>query len=427
MVDWVDRSWVDRSWVGWADGDPPDEIPIVLVVGEKPSVARSFERAMRDQPFLHFDRVRWVFTSTRGHVLDIEFEGSLPGGVGRQAELFTNQVVSYSIDGHRRRDLRRRGDDLRRDDVEHTIREQGRNADFVVLCLDNDLEGERIAEEVESILMEVDVMRPPRFRSEGTLMEQLWRCRFSSLDQDSLQRAMAFPPSGTLQQINRHFAEAVGVRRELDLRLGFAFSRAVKHLVWDFLRDANADDGRLILRLCQGLNEEDQRAHDPGVWPVLSYGPCQIPTLGFVERSTVDTSAFQPKPFWKVRVSCRAGSQELEAWSEEFRQEDAAHSQAKQLGSISAGLRPATVLRTPSSGCKKPVALNTTRMLQLASECLGLSPSEALDLAETLYLAEFITYPRSETTAYDCETDLEAVVRSCEGWQHGAPVVRRFA
>lgn len=447
------RPWTPEGSETSEDGY--DDIPRVVVVGEKPRVATSFRKALRYESFLGMD-VHWVFTSTRGHVLDLEFKGHLPGWdrwsrryqVTEQAELFDRPVIEYSIDQRRDEELRRWGSSLQRELIERSLEVHCQDADFVVLCLDNDLEGEAISEEVESIVERL--MQPPRFGFD----RQIWRCKFSSLDESSLQSAMALPPSGTLQEINRDFVMAVKVRRELDLRLGFAFSRAVKHIVWNYLQNRMDNHDSLtvqkILRLCQLLEEspedqsgDDDQVHDPSRWPVLSYGPCQLPTLGFVVKNDVDISAFLPQQSWKVRVRCTAGSDELEAWSDPFLQKRDALAEAECLrasttepgAQVGGGEEPApraesgqlphgrlwtrrpkraecavVVEKRIRADSKKPVALNTPRMLELASDCLGLSPARSLDLAEELYLSGLITYPRSETTAYDPDTDLEAIV-----------------
>jgi hypothetical protein len=75
----------------------------------------------------------------------------------------------------------------------------------------------------------------------------------------------------------------------------------------------------------------------------------------------------------------------------------------------------------------KPKALNTPTMLRLASDCLGFNPVQTLDAAEELYLAEVISYPRSESDAYDPEEDLEAVVQSLRHDPLASKATRAYA
>lgn len=58
----------------------------------------------------------------------------------------------------------------------------------------------------------------------------------------------------------------------------------------------------------------------------------------------------------------------------------------------------------------RPQGLDTVTMLKNASQHLGIGPKEAMAKAETLYLKGFITYPRTESTAYPRSFDHKAVL-----------------
>jgi DNA topoisomerase III len=51
-------------------------------------------------------------------------------------------------------------------------------------------------------------------------------------------------------------------------------------------------------------------------------------------------------------------------------------------------------------------------MLKAASSALGIGAHEAMRLAEALYLAGYLSYPRTESTAYPPGTDLGAPLRA---------------
>lgn len=202
-------------WAEWTGPsvESQSSIPRVLVVAEKPTIAKRLQNAMQECGFLGFARVQWIFASTYGHITDVCFRGSLPTvqdgldhyAVQQQASLFFQPLETF----HKSRQWTKSFGYS----VEETIAWEGTGVDFVVLALDNDFEGESIADEVECILS--GHLAEPRF----DIQHQIWRCRFSSLDQDSLQRSMNLPPKGTLGTINSDFVASVRVRRELDLRL----------------------------------------------------------------------------------------------------------------------------------------------------------------------------------------------------------------
>ena len=67
---------------------------------------------------------------------------------------------------------------------------------------------------------------------------------------------------------------AVRTRQEVDLRLGAAFTRLQ------------------TLGLQQKFEAE-----------LMSFGPCQLPTLGFIVRRFELISSFQPEPFWTIKMA----------------------------------------------------------------------------------------------------------------------------
>ena len=48
----------------------------------------------------------------------------------------------------------------------------------------------------------------------------------------------------------------------------------------------------------------------------------------------------------------------------------------------------------------RPQAMNTISLLKLASSALGIGPQATMRAAEHLYLSGFVSYPRTESTAY---------------------------
>lgn len=60
-----------------------------------------------------------------------------------------------------------------------------------------------------------------------------------------------------------------------------------------------------------------------------------------------------------------------------------------------------------TAGCRKrPLPMNTVEMLKLASKVLGMGPKECTVYAERLYLKGYISYPRTESSAYPEHYDI---------------------
>ena len=84
----------------------------------------------------------------------------------------------------------------------------------------------------------------------------------------------------SLGKINEFHVQAVQARSEHDLRVGAAFTRFQ------------------TLRLQKNFDEFANGNHG-----VVSYGPCQFPTLGFVVERWARIETFRPEDFWYIDMS----------------------------------------------------------------------------------------------------------------------------
>jgi DNA topoisomerase III len=345
----------------------------LLLVAEKPSIASSIARILNPHsstapppsrgttPIHEFNatfRSHECFfrvTSVTGHVKKLDFA---PGFENRAdvdpASLFQAPTRKMASDS--------------KSHMQSHLRRCAHGMDFLVLWLDCDREGENICFEV----MEAVQGAMNRHHS----AHQIYRARFSSITPGDIHQAM-----NNLDVPHAEQALAVEARMELDLRMGVAFTRFQSRLF-------QSKYGNLKSRL-------------------ISFGPCQTPTLQFCVERHDQIETFVPETYWVVSVSTPNFPLE---WARK-RVFD------KDVGMYFYRLvsqRNSAVITSVTSRRKlkpRPTPLNTVELLKVASKQLGIGPGDTMHIAESLYIQGYISYPRTETTAYPARFDFEYIMR----------------
>lgn len=352
--------------------------PVVLCVAEKPSLALSIAKFLSDgnhhtrrggQEVHEFSRnfkgrsCHFKVTAVIGHVLTIDFPSKFQSWDLDPTILFDAPVQKKEATPKAR--------------VVQHLEQEAKGASHLVLWLDCDREGENICFEVMDAC--IPFMRPPPGAKHDAFVH---RAKFSAVTKESIENAMA-----TLGSPNRNEALAVDARQELDLKIGVAFTR-------------------FQTRFFQGKYGNLDAS-------VISYGPCQTPTLNFTVARHLEIVRHTPESFWSLEVEARApalGRNLSLAWErgrvfdadvgEMFRRlvSDAKHAKVEQVSE-------------KEERRVRPGGLNTVEMLKAASAGLGMGAHHAMQVAERLYIQGYISYPRTESTAYPQGFDLKGTLR----------------
>jgi len=200
-------------------------------------------------------------------------------------------------------------------------------------------------------------------------------------------------------------AEAVRVRQEIDLRIGASFTRFQTLTFRDIL-------------LGFGQVQPTQ---------IISYGPCQFPTLGFIVDRYKQLRDFVPEEFWSVNLKYQAkgkpikgkGKEDGEATTRgdtiEF--EWARHRVYDKLACVilfekcqDGGKAKVTDVVKAKKFRGRPNPLNTIEAQKLISRKLRIASAQAMDIMEKLYQRGILSYPRTETNCFNPTINLRAIV-----------------
>ncbi|KAE8634723.1 hypothetical protein XENTR_v10002414 [Xenopus tropicalis] len=352
----------------------------VLMVAEKPSLAQSIakilsrgsassRKGLNGACSVHEytgsfmgQTVRFKMTSVCGHVMSLDFIGKYNNwDKVDPAELFSKAPTEKKEANPKLSMVK-------------FLQVEGRGCDYVVLWLDCDKEGENICFEV------LDAIHPVMNRAHGG-ERTVYRAKFSSITDTDILNAM-----NRLGEPNKNEALSVDARQELDLRIGCAFTRfQTKYFQGKY---GNLDSS------------------------LISFGPCQTPTLGFCVERHDKIQSFKPETYWVLQVKVSRGQENplILDW-DRVRVFD--REIAQMFINITKTAKEAQVesVSKKEKAKQRPQALNTVEMLRVASSALGMGPQHTMQIAERLYTQGYISYPRTETTHYPENFDLKGTLR----------------
>lgn len=257
--------------------------------------------------------------------------------------------------------------------IADNIKQQARGAKALFIWTDCDLEGEHIGGEVRTEALK------------GNRQLEVKRARFSNIERAHVLQAARNPINLDDRQVT-----AVATRIELDLRIGYIFTRYLTNS----LRPLGGP---------MGLNEAGNKR-------VISYGSCQFPTLGFVVDRYFRVKNFVPETFWSIKVTHRRDNIDVVFSWKRNRLFDRAVVVILFERCIAARIAKVTKVQEKPTSKWKPLPLTTVEFQKMASRFLRMNSSVAMSVAEGLYNKGFISYPRTETDRFDKGINLRALV-----------------
>ncbi len=148
----------------------------------------------------------------------------------------------------------------------------------------------------------------------------------------------------------------------------------------------------------------------------ISVGRVQGPTLKLIVDREREIEAFDPEDYWELFADLlKSESDPEEAFEAQYFYEDDDGTEAERVWDEATAeavyerlesAESATVssVRRRSRTDEPPAPFNTTQFIRAASS-IGYSAQRAMSIAEDLYTAGFITYPRTDNTVYPEDLD----------------------
>jgi len=245
------------------------------------------------------------------------------------------------------------------------LKKEAKRADKVIIATDFDREGELIG---------VDALNQIKTANPDI---EIKRARFSALTAKEIDSAFS-----NLEDPHYALAQAGEARQDIDLIWGATLTR--------FISLSSMRLGRQF----------------------LSVGRVQSPTLNLIVLREHERSAFKSEPYWQLKARAGYGDEELiiNHKTEKFWDKKEVDKAVANIGNTAVALN---VKKTEKS-LSPPAPFNTTSFLAAAAN-QGLSPANAMRIAEGLYMKGFISYPRVDNTVYPKTLGFREILTALEG------------
>jgi len=245
------------------------------------------------------------------------------------------------------------------------LRRLARNASHVHIATDYDREGELIGKEAYELVRDVNEEAP------------VDRVRFSSITDREVREAFADP-----DDLDFDLAAAGEARQIIDLMWGASLTR--------------------FLSLSARQLGDD----------FISVGRVQGPTLKLIVDREREIDAFDPEDYWELFAALAKDDETFEAQffylddddNEAERVWDGDRAEAVDRTLSAAAVATVEEVRRRTRTDDPPAPFNTTQFIRAASG-IGYSAQRAMSIAEDLYTAGYVTYPRTDNTVYPEDLD----------------------
>ncbi len=153
------------------------------------------------------------------------------------------------------------------------------------------------------------------------------------------------------------------------------------------------------------------KSHGGKGFAILSSGRVQSPTLGMLAEHELEIRKFKSTPFWQLDLHVKIGDKEVIASYEKDRiwkkdEADKILKESKGKDAVVRDIKKRQYKQTP------PSPFNTTDLQAEAYSQFKFSPTQTLSIAESLYQAGYISYPRSSSQKLPTSVGHEKILKA---------------
>ncbi|MBI4453919.1 DNA topoisomerase I [Candidatus Woesearchaeota archaeon] len=152
-----------------------------------------------------------------------------------------------------------------------------------------------------------------------------------------------------------------------------------------------------------------------GSFKILSSGRVQGPALKIIVDREKEILAFKPEPFWQIMGIWSKNKANVEAWHKEdkFWEKE----KAEKIMQNIKGEKKAKIesIEKAEFNQMPPVPFDLTTLQIESYRCFKIQPSETLNIAQELYLAGVISYPRTSSQQLPPEIGYKKILNKLSG------------
>jgi len=175
-----------------------------------------------------------------------------------------------------------------------------------------------------------------------------------------------------------------------------AYEHVSPHIMWGMAYAGEARhelDWYWGINLSRALTSSIKKA---GLFKILSIGRVQGPTLQIIVQREKEIKVFKPQPFWQIQLDGTVKNGGIIALHEkdkfwDKKEADSVYANAKGKNGTVSEIKKESFQQAP------PYPFDLTTLQTEAYRCFGAPPKATLEIAQELYTAGLISYPRTSS------------------------------